>query len=95
MGVAASPTNIDTAMSKQPLVSIVIIFLDAEHFIREAVESVFAQTYTNWELLLVDDGSTDGSTEIARRYAEIYSEQFCYMLLSEHELSGLSVFVIV
>ena len=39
--------------------------------LREAIESVLAQTYANWELLLVDDGSTDGSTEIALGYARL------------------------
>ena len=43
-------------MSNQPLVSVIIIFLNAEQFIQEAIESVFAQTYAAWELLLVDDG---------------------------------------
>jgi cellulose synthase/poly-beta-1,6-N-acetylglucosamine synthase-like glycosyltransferase len=43
-----------------------IIFFDEERFLEEAIESVFAQTYDNWELLLVDDESTDDSTTIAR-----------------------------
>ncbi len=53
-----------------PLVSAVIIFLDGENFLAEAIESVLAQTYRHWELILVDDGSTDGSTAIAKGYAE-------------------------
>jgi glycosyltransferase involved in cell wall biosynthesis len=59
-------------VTRQPLVSVVIIFWNTERFIQEAIESVLAQTYTAWELLLVDDGSSDGSTAIARRYAERY-----------------------
>ena len=40
-----------------------------ERFLAEAIESAIAQTYPSWELLLVEDGSTDGSPEIAKRYA--------------------------
>lgn len=54
----------------KPLVSVIIIFFNAERFIGEAIESVFAQTYDAWELLLVDDGSTDGSRTVALRYVE-------------------------
>lgn len=52
------------------LVSVVMPFLAARPYIAEAIESVRAQTYQGWELLLVDDGSTDGTAEIAIGYAE-------------------------
>lgn len=55
-------------MSRE-LVSVMTIFLDEQLFLGEAIESVLAQAYKNWELLLVDDGSTDGSSALARRYA--------------------------
>jgi glycosyltransferase involved in cell wall biosynthesis/SAM-dependent methyltransferase len=71
-------------------VSVVIIFLDAERFIREAIESVFAQTYEAWELLLVDDGSTDGSTEIARRLAEQHPDRVRYLQHPGHRNRGMS-----
>ena len=54
-----------------PLVSVVMPFLNAAPFLEEAIESVRAQTYSHWELLLCDDGSTDGSTAIAQRYAAL------------------------
>jgi glycosyltransferase involved in cell wall biosynthesis len=54
-----------------PLVSVIMPFLNVAPFLEEAIESVRAQTYANWELLLCDDGSTDGSSEIARRYAAL------------------------
>jgi glycosyltransferase involved in cell wall biosynthesis/peptidoglycan/xylan/chitin deacetylase (PgdA/CDA1 family) len=53
---------------RPPLVSVVTCFLDAERFFEEAIESVFAQSHPAWELILVDDGSRDGSAAIARRY---------------------------
>ena len=46
-------------------VSIVTPFLNADAFLAESVESVLAQTFEDWELLLVDDGSIDRSREIA------------------------------
>jgi len=52
-----------------PRVSVVMCFLDEERFLGEAIESVLAQTYRDWELLLVDDGSRDGSAAIAEAYA--------------------------
>src|SRR6266581_8052561 len=62
-------------MSSKPLVSVIVIFFNAEDFIQEAIESVFAQTYEHWELLLVDDGSTDKSRSIAERCAEQYPDK--------------------
>jgi glycosyltransferase involved in cell wall biosynthesis len=52
----------------------VVPFRNAERFLGEAIESVVAQTYDDWELLLVDDGSTDGGAELARRYASEHEE---------------------
>jgi glycosyltransferase involved in cell wall biosynthesis len=46
-----------------------MIFRDAERFLGEAIASVFAQTYPHWELLLIDDGSVDGSTACASTWA--------------------------
>ena len=73
-----------------PLVSVIIIFLNAERFIKQAIESVLRQTYDNWELLLVDDGSTDGSSEIARRYAEHTPNKTRYLEHAGHTNRGMS-----
>ena len=54
----------------QPLVSIIMPVYNCEKYVSEAIESVIAQTYRNWELLVVDDGSTDRSVSIIRSYAE-------------------------
>lgn len=52
-----------------PLVSIVTPNYNCARFIAQTIDSVLAQTYTNWELLVQDDCSTDGSYEIALEYA--------------------------
>jgi glycosyltransferase involved in cell wall biosynthesis len=54
---------------QMPLVSVIMIFLNAERFMEEAIESVRSQTLNDWELVLVNDGSQDGSAMIAQRYA--------------------------
>jgi glycosyltransferase involved in cell wall biosynthesis len=77
-------------MSDQPIVSVIVIFLNAEKFIGEAIESIYAQSYQNWELLLVDDGTTDGSTAIALRYAERSPEKVRYLEHDNHQNRGMS-----
>jgi glycosyltransferase involved in cell wall biosynthesis len=72
------------------MVTVVIIFLNAEKFIQEAIDSVLAQTYHDWELLLVDDGSTDGSSDIAWQYAEQYPERVHYLEHQGHQNYGMS-----
>jgi glycosyltransferase involved in cell wall biosynthesis len=66
-------------MSENAGVSVIVAFLDAEPFLAEAIESVFAQTYGDWELVLVDDGSSDGSTAIAREYAARFGDRVRYL----------------
>jgi glycosyltransferase involved in cell wall biosynthesis len=77
-------------MNDSSLVSAIIIFLNAERYLEEAIASVFAQTYAHWELLLVDDGSTDGSTKLARQYAERYPEHVRYLEHPAHQNRGMS-----
>lgn len=72
------------------LVSITIPFFNAERFLRETVESVLAQTYTNWELLLVDDGSTDRSTELAKSLAAQRPGQIFYLGHDGHRNLGVN-----
>ncbi len=54
-------------MSK-PLVTVGIPFFNSAFTIETTIASIFAQTYDNWEIILIDDGSTDNSLEIAKRY---------------------------
>jgi glycosyltransferase involved in cell wall biosynthesis len=71
-------------------VSVIIIFLNGEAFITEAIESVLAQSYRSFELILVDDGSTDASSAIARRYAETYPDLVRYIDHPGHVNCGMS-----
>ena len=84
------PRSAPWTVDAQPLVSVVLIFFNADKFLDEAIESVFAQSFQNWELLLVDDGSTDGSSQIARRYAEHYPERLGYFEHAGHLNRGMS-----
>jgi glycosyltransferase involved in cell wall biosynthesis len=65
-------------------------FLNAEKFMQEAVRSVFAQGYDNWELLLVDDGSTDSSSELAQGYAAQNPRRVRYLEHPGHQNHGIS-----
>lgn len=78
------------APAAPPLVSAIIAFLDGERFLGDAIESVIAQTYPHWELLLVDDGSTDGATAIAKRYAAEYPDRIRYCEHEGHRNRGVS-----
>lgn len=55
----------------QPLISIVTPCYNAAFYIAETIESVLTQTYTNWELLIIDDCSTDESLKIIKQYASL------------------------
>lgn len=52
------------------LISIIVPVYNVERYISKCIESVIAQTFTNWELILVDDGSSDNSLTICNQYAE-------------------------
>lgn len=55
-------------MGKSPLVSIIVPVHNSERFITETIKSVLAQTYKNWELILVNDCSTDNSMEVIKKF---------------------------
>lgn len=73
-----------------PLVSVITIFLDPGALLDEAVESVLAQTYPHWELLLVDDGSTDGASALAEGWAARHPDRIRYLEHPGHENRGMS-----
>jgi glycosyltransferase involved in cell wall biosynthesis len=73
-----------------PRVSVIMPFYNLERFIPESIESVLAQTYPHWELLLIDDGSTDGSTGIAQDYARAHPDRIRYLSHESRENRGAS-----
>ena len=77
-------------MMTRPRVSIVTPFLDAGPFLDAAIESVLEQTLEAWELLLVDDGSTDESTATARRWAALLPDKVKYLSHPDRQNRGAS-----
>ncbi len=75
--------------NKTAKVSIVIPIFNAENFLHETIASVLAQSYHYWELLLVDDGSTDRSVQIGRQYAAQYPARIRYLEHPNHENHGV------
>ncbi len=64
-----NPRLIPMAKSDTPLISVLMPVYNAERYLAEAVESILNQTLGDFEFLIVDDGSTDGSLRILERYA--------------------------
>lgn len=58
------------AVLDSELVSVIIPVYNSLPFLKDSIESIIAQTYQEWELIIVDDGSTDGSVELIKQYAE-------------------------
>lgn len=64
----------------RPLVTLYIPSHNYGHYLREAVESVFAQSLTEWELILIDDGSKDQTRSICKEYQERWPEKIDLLL---------------
>jgi glycosyltransferase involved in cell wall biosynthesis len=67
-----------------------MIFMNGMPFMTEAIESVLAQTYRRWELILVDDGSTDDSTQVALDWSRRLPERVRYIEHAGHQNRGMS-----
>ncbi|KAB2867528.1 MAG: glycosyltransferase family 2 protein, partial [Bacteroidales bacterium] len=57
-------------MDYSPLISVIIPTYNAERFIIETLTSVINQSYTHWECIIIDDGSTDSTKEIIDEYCK-------------------------
>ena len=82
--------------SGPPAVSVLLPVYNTRPFLAEAIESILAQTFGDFELLIVDDGSTDGSTEVARRYSgldgriRLVARENRGLVATLNELAGLA-----
>lgn len=76
-------------MNDSILVTVIVPFMNEETFLEETINSVIQQDYKNWELLLIDDGSTNKSTEIAKKHAALYSEKIYYFDHEGHQNKGV------
>lgn len=72
-------------LTSQPLVSVIINCYNSEKYLREAIDSVLAQTYQNWEIVFWDNQSADNSAEIFKSYKEPRM-RYCYA--PEHTTLG-------
>lgn len=70
-----------------PQVSIIVPCYNYGHFLGQTLENVRAQEYTDWECIIVDDGSTDNTAEIARRITDA-DPRFCYIHQNNKGLSA-------
>jgi glycosyltransferase involved in cell wall biosynthesis len=57
-------------MDEPPLVTVIMNCLNCEKYLKQAIDSVYAQTYTNWEIIFWDNASTDKSMAIAKSYED-------------------------
>ena len=71
--------NSEEAMTQMPIVSIVVPVFNGDRFLERALNSIVTQTFDAWEIVLVDDGSTDGTAGIARRYANQLGDRLHYI----------------
>lgn len=76
--------------AQAPKVTAIMIFLNGERFIAEAIESIIAQTFQDWELILVDDGTTDGASRIAKSFVERHPQRIRYAEHPGHANLGMS-----
>ncbi len=76
-------------MKTSPIVSVVTPVYNAANFLEETIQSVLNQTYPHWELILIDDCSSDGSFEIAKAYSTDDFRIKCFQL-SENQGAGIA-----
>ena len=70
-----------------PIVSVIIPVYNGQHYLAETIESVISQTMKRWEIIAVNDGSTDGSQAILEKYAQERPDQIRYVTVENGGVS--------
>lgn len=73
---------------KEALISVIMPVYNAGNFLRESIESILNQTYQNFELIIINDASTDGSVKIIREYAKNYPSKIKAIYLKKNINGG-------
>lgn len=76
-------------MNCEKMISVLMGIYNCQDTLAKAIESIFAQSYTNWELVLCDDGSSDRTYQIAEAYKKKYPDRI--VLLQHNKNQGLNV----
>lgn len=63
-----------------PLVSIVIPCYNSAHYVAQTLESILAQSYKNWECIIINDGSTDNLDDVLQNYLHDYTQIRCFKI---------------
>ncbi len=79
---------LNNSKTKKPKISIIMGIYNNERYLCESIESIINQTYQNWEFIMCDDGSSDGTLKIALEYQEKYPEKI--KVLTNEKNMGLN-----
>ena len=74
------------------MIDILMSTYNGGRFVEQQIDSIIAQTFTDWRLLIRDDGSSDGTAEIVSRYADLHRERICLIESNGENLGACQSF---
>lgn len=78
-------------VNESPLISVIVPFLNGSDWLIEALESVVSQTYSNWEIIVLDDGSEEKHSAVAKDYCSRHVENIIYTEHPGHVNKGVTI----
>jgi glycosyltransferase involved in cell wall biosynthesis len=78
-------------VNESPLISVIVPFLNGSDWLIEALESVVSQTYLNWEIIVLDDGSEEKHSAVAKDYCSRHVERIIYTEHPGHVNKGVTI----